>query len=84
MMGVDLQVIVNSFDWGKLLQPGRQVPHALAGFRTAPAAQQPAQPTPQQQAAAVLEMHSPASAARDVLQECRGIVQSLLGAQVCD
>lgn len=83
MMGVDLQVIVNSFDWGKLLQPGRQVPHALAGFRPV-SALQPARPTPQQHAAAVLEMHSPASAARDVLQECRGIVQSLLGAQVCD
>ena len=74
-------MIVNPFDWGKLLQ-GRQVPQALASFRPAPAPAQAAAFAPRQQAAAVMEMSTPMSAVRDVLQECRALVHSMLGTQV--
>ena len=75
------QVIVNPFDWGRLLQ-GRQVPKTLASFRPAPAPAQAAAFAPRQQAASMMELSTPAFAARDVLQECRAIVHSMLGTQV--
>ena len=71
------QVIVNAFEWSKLLPPGREAPPALAGFQLPQAAISELQPSPHAQ-----EQRQPRALARDILQECRSIVHSMLGSQV--